>query len=188
MKQSKALCLICLLWVQCTAPSPPRPTGDLVPIVPGLGLEALRLGWETPAAGYCRARVVLEAALPDPDEVSDRRGEWIRLRNLDPEPIDLTHFHLTDGLRRRFLDGIDVSGGGSLLIGTPRSIQLRPLRLRNRHGALKLIDPCGLAISCLAWDRPAGGVPVLAPGLRRVTPPRRGTIGHDGGPGGCGQT
>lgn len=188
MNQPKALCLIGLLWTHCTAPPVPSPHGDLIPIVPGLGLQALRVGWETPATGYCRARVVLEAALPDPDQVSDRRGEWVRLRNLDPEPVDLTHFHLTDGRRRRFLDGIGLSGGAALKIGTSRGIHLRPIRLRNGQGAVSLVDPCGLTISCLAWDRTAGGVPVLAPRLKRVQPPRRGTFGHDGGPGGCGQT
>ncbi len=188
-----------LLPGPCAAPACTRAPAAIVlpsdqppPIWPGPGAGGLRPpGAPTP---NCGAAVTITGALPDPRDVPDREGEWLELANDDPVPIQLVGWTLRSGRRRRALDEVILPAGGRLRLAPARSgaRSLRPIRLRNGHDVVRLVDPCGTTADSLAW-----GCPAPAPGtvvIRLPAGSATGALGpvryEAGGAerGGCGQT
>lgn len=186
------LLLVAYLLGSCRPdpPAVPAPPGFPASIVPGPGLASLSPRKRTRPTPRCAADVVLAGALPDPTHVPDREGEWIRIHNGEPWPVDLEGWHLATPHRRRSLSGLVVLGGSALTLGgSPDMGDLGSLRLRNGSGQVRLIDPCGQVTSCLAWG--ASGSPRLPAAMpvssrlswipKRPGPARESPSGSGGG-------
>ncbi len=181
-----------IAWPRARAPVPDDALPDLrYPILQRQADLALLddLG-DAVAVSDCHADVRIAAALIDPVDRRDRDGEWVRLVNLEPVPVELRDWELRRGRRRLHLDDVVLDAGAALRLGADSTHPLRPLQLGNAGGELWLYDPCGRPRSRLAWgglDDPEvpPGVVLEAPTLRRLGPTRSVTGGAVGG---CGQT
>lgn len=195
---ARALGIVLGIAASCRPDPPPIAVPDDLPppLWPGSGLAALLHPPGAGAAPDCGAAVRLDAALPDPSDLPDRQGEWVRLAVEEPVPLVLDGWSLASGRRRLRLDGTVVTSGEPVLVGGPEgALGLGSLRLRNGDGEVHLVDPCGRVADSLAWGgedcAPAEpGRPVVA-----VTPwrlpdaeigPARVVPGE--ALGGCGQT
>lgn len=110
----------------------------------------------TPNTGgpRCDRLADVAAVLPDPTAVPDAVGEWVSISTLESERLDLTDWALVTGGRKRYLDGLAVEAGTDLVMGgadVGASQALGTLRLRNGHGSVQLLDPCGVEVSGLTW-------------------------------------
>lgn len=112
-----------------------------------------------PPERSCGDPVEIVGALPDPDVVSDREGETVWLRNAGPTSVALDGWVLESGRRVLALDGRVLAAGERLaLIGDA----LRPLRLANAGGEVRIRDPCGL-VQALTWGDAKPGWAELDP-------------------------
>lgn len=189
-------CLVMLLCVAACRPTTGRPPLPLPPdqpppLVPGVGLAALRRADGAPPGPRCGAAVYLRAALPDPAApVRDRDGEWLELVSLEPGPVELRDWTLRAGRRRLTLGGVIGGPTAALRVGAEGSGSLGGIRLRNRAGSVALEDPCGVVVSELTWGRcrpwrPDSVVLTDRPEVPRRLGPVRGV--PDRAVGGCGQ-
>lgn len=180
-----------VLWGGCRPAPPPLPAPPGLPdtLVPGPGLAALGRPASRSNDEFCTDELRLAAAMPDPVLVPDREGEWLEIRSDAPVPLALDGWTLASGRSRLALDGHSVAPGTPFCVGGGRAdLAKGRIRLRNKDGAVDLVDPCGLTRSSLRWSRaPPGGVVRGSPpwALREEGPAR----GEPGGTlGGCGQT
>lgn len=118
------------LWLFVAAPRAPAPP-------PPPPTEA----WP-PTADHCGSALHLLAAIPAPTRGQPER---LWLRNGEPTPLPLAGFSLQAGRRKVPLPDLIAHPG--------EVIALAPPRLRDRDGALALVDPCGLREE-LTWDLP----------------------------------
>jgi len=108
--------------------------------------------------------LVLEAALPAPRGRGNPERLW--LRNLEPTPVALDSYHVTNGRHRRplvpapgaaqlalgLVPTLPTAPTGPIIIAPGALIEVRPPRLRNADGYVALVDPCGLIFSALTWE------------------------------------
>lgn len=144
-------------------------------------LAAHAEAWQPPPDdGACGADVALVGLLPDPDDVSDKLGETVWLRNREPFAVSLDGWSLASGRGRRELDGEVVAAGEAVALVGPA---LAPVRLANRGGALRLTDACGITTR-VAWPELAPGEALLDAN-ERAPPPvddaREHPMSRDGG-------
>jgi hypothetical protein len=164
----------------------PPPRIESLTVSPGQGLQTLVKGWESPASNLCGVDLVIAMVLPNSHVKPDHDGEWVLLQNPSDKDIDLTHFFLTSGRRRRALDHLTIPAGGAAWLGGDKGPSLGSLRLRNTEGCVLLEDPCGDQVSSLGWDVADEGIPIHQPGWLKKQIPR--LKESDEGFGGCGQT
>ncbi len=116
------------------------------------------------------ARVVIHELMADPAAVPDERGEWVELRNLGPDTVQLRGWRLRSGNDRDYeiptsltvppdgyavlaRDGDASRNGGaraSLVYGSAIS-------LANGGDWLALAAPDGATVDSVAWDRATRG-------------------------------
>ncbi|MCC6621178.1 MAG: hypothetical protein IT385_07980 [Deltaproteobacteria bacterium] len=116
-------------------------------------LSHVPAAWHAPPrpTAHCGAALAIVAVLADPVHVADAAGELVRLRNLEPEPLDLEGWRITRGGAHRPLDDVVLEPGAILELSGPT---LRPVKLPNRGGELLVRDPCGVVTS-FTWQ-PSG--------------------------------
>lgn len=184
--------LVALLACSSCRPAPPplpTPPGLGGAWVPGPGLVVLRRPPPRPRDEFCTDELRLAAAMPDPVLVPDSDGEWLEIRSDAPVPLALDGWKLSSGPSSLPLDGHSVAPGSAFCVGgAGADLAKGRIRLRNKDGAVALIDPCGLTRSTLRWRQaPPGGVVRAPPAWeQRSDGPARDE--PDGTVGGCGQT
>ena len=104
---------------------------------------------EYPMENYKKREVVIASALVNPVK-NEASSEYVTLLNRSNQNIDLEGWKLSDEKNRSLsLDGkIDI--GGAI---TFRGDDLKPIRLRNNGGALKLFNPAPSLIDHVLWSR-----------------------------------
>jgi len=118
-----------------------------------LGVSAAEWRPPPPATRSCGDPVEVVGVLADPAQVADRDGETVWIRNVGPELVELRGWALKSGRATRPLDDVTLlPGERRALIGA----ELRPLRLANRAGEVRIRDPCGLETG-LAWPTSSPG-------------------------------
>lgn len=157
--------LLCLTALSCRPATGPPPlqarwehSAEVLGSIHELHERALRK--RSPNCGF---PLRIESVLPDPTTLPDRVGEWVELRHLEVERLDLSGWRLESSGRTRHLEPQVLLPGQRVRVGGPLG-PLRPVQLRNSGGFVVLRDPCGLEISRLQWGS-AHGVR-LAPGER----------------------
>lgn len=182
-----------VVWAVVGVPGPAPPGG-----LDGLGLALIddarelsglreRLSGPAPA---CGAEVAITGLLVAPGPEDD--GEQLVLEVEGVEAIDLEGWRLVQGRRTRALAGLVIAPGEPLQLGGERGVAaLRPLRLPNEAGVVKLVDPCGVVAAEARWgglcEPPPRGVWLHVGSRERDGPERSVTVGA-GGASGCGQT
>lgn len=137
----------------------------LVPSWPGSTrtLPVSASAWTRPVDdAVCGDDVAIVAALPDPTAVPDRLGEALWVRNRSASAVALDGWRVARGRASARLDGVVLSPGERLRLGTDA---LPSLRLPNRGGEVRLVDPCGVARS-FGWPEAIPGRVVLDPDER----------------------
>lgn len=132
----------------------------IVPSWPGDArpLAASATPWSRPIDDTaCGDDVVIVAALPDPVSLADRLGEALWLRNRSSTAVTLDGWRLVRGRATARLEGITLAPGERRRLGTDA---FSTLRLPNRGGEVRLVDPCGIATR-FAWPEATPGRVVL---------------------------
>jgi competence protein ComEC len=134
-------------------------------------------------ASAVHADVRIEAALPDPVDVPDERGEWVRLRNGGDADAELGGWRLASGgdAGFTFARGTRLRAGASLVLarstdprrngGIANARALTGIALSNRADWLALRDARGRTVDSLAWTAAQRGVVVERAAADSSRPP-----------------
>ena len=155
----------------------------LLAFVGSLGLFSTLSGCRAadPGASTATGAVRIDAVMADPRDVSDERGEWMRLRNAGASPVRLDGWTITSGgdAPHHIAAKVVIPAGGFVVLAraagtraegtSPAYVYGGRIALANRDDWLALHDRTGRTIDSVAWSDARGGVAMTAVELRRAT-------------------
>ena len=121
------------------------------------------------SVGRTVPRVVINEIMANPHAVPDERGEWIELRNLDAQPVDLRGWRIASANDAGVTvdRSVVLSPGGVMLLArdadgvprdTPAYIYGSAVTLGNNRDWVALRLPDGRTVDSVAWTSAPAGV------------------------------
>lgn len=116
--------------------------------------------------------VIISRVMVDPTLVSDERGEWIEITNLEPDSIDLRGWQLGSAHDAGFTipTSLIVPAGGAVILGrnadgatnggVPVGLVYTGITLGNSGDWLALRDSSGVTADSIEWSTPPSGTAI----------------------------